>query len=127
MIVRVKFVDGVVMMFGTSYKKWTMQFDEYCWDYKEQLNEIEKVEVSNSKWIGWGGLKWCPEERFQHQLNREGCQSSDPDNANPRQYNEMSFYHNTNFEKIARRILKDCQNNISDPLLIFNGKLPKEA
>ncbi|WP_161807530.1 hypothetical protein [Bacillus sp. FJAT-28004] len=34
MIVQVTFTDDVVMMFGATYKSWTVQFDEYCWDYK---------------------------------------------------------------------------------------------
>ena len=30
MIVRITFSDGKIMLFGDSYKPWTMQFDEYC-------------------------------------------------------------------------------------------------
>lgn len=122
MIVRVHFENGDVMMFGTSYKPWTMQFDEYCWNNKDQINDIEKVEVSNSKWIGWGGLKWCSEEKFQHQLNREECQYNEPDNPAPRQYNEMKFYHNRIFENIAIRIHGACKNNQTDTKAVYEMK-----
>ena len=127
MIVRVMFTDGVAMMFGASYKPWTLQFDEYCWNYKKQLADIKHVQASDEKWVGWGGLKWCPEENFQNQLNREGCQSSDPDNPNPRQYKSMSFYHDSKIEKIATIILRDCRNNRTDHDLVYRGKLPKGA
>lgn len=101
-IVRVTFADST-MMFGNSYKPWKIQFDEYVL-LKKMANEtlrLKQVEVSDAKWVWFGGLKWCPEEQFQHQLNREGCQSSEPDNPNPRQYSEMKFYED---EKISKQV-----------------------
>lgn len=80
-----------IMMFGNSYKPWHMQVDEYMRQYSEELQKPIKTEYSRSKWIGWGGLKWCPESEFQHQLNREGCQEGEPDNPHPRYYSLMYF------------------------------------
>ena len=89
------------MLFGDSYKKWHTQMIEYLgicfcskyrgWNYEEMSGHIIKVEVSKSKWIGWGGLKWCVHDYFQHKLNREGVQEDEPDNKNPRKYSEMIF------------------------------------
>ncbi|MGR5875599.1 spore protein H [Bacillus pacificus] len=67
----------------------------------------KRVTVSDSKWISWGGLKWCPEERFQHHLNREGCQSDELDNPNPRQYKDMNFYEDIT---ITRKVNKAVSN-----------------
>lgn len=91
-IVRVTFSDSV-MLFGNSYKPWCLQFDEYVRLQKRNGNrvQLERVESSQSKWIAFDGLKWCPESKFQQQLNREGCQADDPDNPTPRQYSEMVF------------------------------------
>lgn len=90
--VRVTFKDKV-MLFGDSYKPWHMQVDEYIWMCRNQGTTLEllNVECSHSKWVTWGGLKWCPEDRFQHQLNREGCQDNEPDNPKPRIYEKMNF------------------------------------
>ena len=103
-IVRVTFTDRI-MLFGNSYKPWKMQFDEYVWLCKRDGEELKlvKVEVSDSNWVSWGGLKWCPEDKFQHQLNREGCQSDESDNPKPRQYNEMKFY-------VDKKITKDVNS-----------------
>ncbi|WP_260857538.1 hypothetical protein [Bacillus thuringiensis] len=44
---------------------------------------------------------------MQHQLNREGCQSNEEDNPNPRNYNEMQFYSDvTVSEKVNKLIEK---------------------
>jgi hypothetical protein len=93
-IVRVSFNNGYTMMFGNSYKPWEMQFEEYLLMLRNSKKDlsISNVEVSDEPWVAWGGLKWCPSESFQEQLNREGCQSDEPDNQNPRQYNLMRFY-----------------------------------
>lgn len=89
------------MLFGNSYKSWNTQMIEYLgrffcsnekgWNYEEMTGHITKVEVSKSKWKGWGGLKWCSEDNFQNELNREGVQQDEPDNLNPRKYSEMIF------------------------------------
>lgn len=127
MIVRIKFDGDLTMMFGSSYKPWTLQLDEFCWQFKKQLGSIVSAEVSDEKWIGWGGLKWCAEENLQQQLNREGCQSNDPDNPNPRKYADMRFYYDRKIDKIACLILEDCKNNRTNPDLVYKGKLPKGA
>lgn len=67
--VRATWPDGVVMMFGTSYRVWRDQLDEYC----REFQRIEpSLEVSNEPWIGYGGLKWCSAENFQTNLDNEG-------------------------------------------------------
>lgn len=82
-----------VMMFGDSYKTWEEQryeFENYYEDHKKWKRI--KTEISKSKWKSWGGLKWCREENFQEELNREGKQIDDPtDNPNARQYSSFVF------------------------------------
>lgn len=92
MIVKISFKNShEPMLFGDSYKKWEIQASEFFLQNKELFKEIVTIEKSKSKWVGWGGLKWCPEKSIQKQLNREGCQAGDPDNVNPRQYSDMLF------------------------------------
>lgn len=98
MIVKVLFIHKenqaeTIMLFGNSYKKWETQFEEYLRIIRNELPNltIARVWKSNAKWIGWGGLKWCSEDIFQEELNREGCQDKDPDNPNPRKYADMEF------------------------------------
>lgn len=90
MIIKITFSHGA-MMFGNSYKSWEDQVEEYMRRNAKDLEKPLKVEISKSKFIAWGGLKWCSEENFQHKLNREGCQYGEPDNKNPRQYSDMLF------------------------------------
>lgn len=127
MIVKIKFEGDITMMFGDSYKPWRIQFDEYCWSNKKELGEIEEVSCCLDDWIGWGGLKWCAAEVFQHQLNREGCQSGDPDNSNARQYADMKFTFDSKVARIAQRILQDARNGQTDQRLLLKGILPKGA
>lgn len=105
--VRVTFEDRV-MMFGNSYKPWEMQYDEYVWMCMRNGTPLQlvKVETSHSKWVSWGGLKWCPEDRFQHQLNREGCQDNELDNPKPREYSKMNFKYDSRAFKKADELLK---------------------
>lgn len=109
MIIRITFKEKVglergefTMMFGDSYKKWQTQFCEFAFNYfkadpsrgwraEDVIPQLIKAEKCKDKWIGWGGLKWCISDIFQKELNREGCQSGDPDNPNPRQYSQMVF------------------------------------
>jgi hypothetical protein len=104
-MVKVSFTDGRIVMFGTSYKPWKMQFEEFVFGElrKKSLHSVAHVEISDEPWVSWGGLKWCDESCFQQQLNREGCQESDADNPNPRQYVDLSFYVN---EGITKKIVK---------------------
>ncbi|SCN41891.1 spore protein H [Bacillus wiedmannii] len=113
-IVRVQFSENRVVMFGNSYKPWEMQFDEYLWLLKQegQLTDVEQVTVSDEAWISWGGLKWCPEERFQQQLNREGCQETDPDNPNARQYKEMTFYKDASATRKVNKAISNYKKGI---------------
>ncbi|HFJ9376814.1 spore protein H [Bacillus cereus] len=109
-IVRVQFAKENVMMFGNSYKPWEMQFEEYL-QILRQHNELTSVEqvsvsVSDNAWVSWGGLKWCPEENMQHQFNREGCQSNEEDNPNPRNYNEMQFYSDVTVAEKVNKLIK---------------------
>lgn len=95
MTVKVKYrnkVSGKIfeILFGDSYKDWQTQKVEYERLYKDE-EEIE-ITKSNTKWIGWGGLKWCEYKDLQEQLNREGCQDKDPDNLNPRKVEDFIFY-----------------------------------
>ncbi|MGC7931280.1 hypothetical protein ACP3VS_22000 [Lysinibacillus sp. VIII_CA] len=103
MIVKAQF-ENTTMLFGDSYKPWQMQFDEWAWLNKNDKSlNLVRVTVSEEHWVSWGGLKWCPEDRFQHQLNREGCQDDESDNQNPRQYSEMQFVRDA---KVERKVLK---------------------
>lgn len=109
MIVRIKLKleeDIYTVMFGDSYKNWESQFREYCYVFKPKVLEVETL---SEKWIGWGGLKWCVEEEFQKELNREGCQDKDPDNPNPRIYCNMAFTSN----QIAFNIANNIANNLN--------------
>lgn len=113
-IIRVRFSDVWTMMFGNSYKPWEMQLEEYLLMLKRkgELDDYLEVTVSDSKWIGWGGLKWCSEENFQHQLNREGCQSNEPDNPNPRLYKEMVFYRDSSVTAKVNKMFENLKANI---------------
>lgn len=96
MIVKITFRDlenkKFTMMFGTSYKNWFTQCEEFIqnnitwWDDKNiltcNISMVYSVEKSTSKWIGMGGLKWCDEENFQENLDGEGCH---------RKYKDMVF------------------------------------
>lgn len=112
-IVRIRFNENRTMLFGNSYKPWEMQLDEYLFLLKRrgELEDFLEVSVSDSEWIGWGGLKWCPEENFQHQLNREGCQSDEPDNPNPRQYKDMVFYRNSSITNKVNQKFENLKAN----------------
>jgi len=95
MIVKVK-IENIkektifYMMFGDGYKRWQEQFSEFQRYYKDQIKVIS-FSKSKERWIGWGGLKWCSENDFQFNLNREGRQIDEPDNPKPRQYKKMKF------------------------------------
>ena len=105
MTYRATITDGtetIVMMFGDSYKSWRDQFREFMFQefgkkgkgkgMKSDLDHLSvTLEKSRSKWVGWGGLKWCAEQEMQNELNREGCQETDPDNPKPRQYEDFRF------------------------------------
>ncbi|MFL1672598.1 spore protein H [Paenibacillus dendritiformis] len=119
MIVRVTFSNQLIVLFGDSYKPWTMQFDEFCWSSKKFLDSIDKVEVSYSKWVRWGGLKWCEANDFQQQLNREGVQDDEPDNPKPKIYEKMNFIYLDNVDKRVRMIFDNCKNDIFEPCLIY--------
>lgn len=108
-IVRIQFSKEWVMMFGNSYESWERQFEEYLQILRQhnELTSVEQVTVSDNAWVSWGGLKWCSEEKMQHQLNREGCQANEEDNPNPRNYNEMRFYSDVSVtEKVNKFIAK---------------------
>jgi hypothetical protein len=105
MIVKIKLKskdEVFTMMFGNSYKDWDEQFKEYCSRFKPI--EVLSVVTSSGKWKGWGGLKWCNENEFQTELNREGCQDKEPDNQNPRKYESMTFTQNQIVGNMARKI-----------------------
>lgn len=93
--------DRITLMTGTSYKNYLDQIQDFFYRGQKWIDslphpeyKIIKIETSKSKWKAWGGLKWCLEENFQDQLNREGCQTGDPNNPNPRQYSKMKFIKN---------------------------------
>ncbi|MDQ0255461.1 hypothetical protein J2S74_002843 [Evansella vedderi] len=105
MIVRITFSNNLVMLFGNSYKTWEEQFKDYYLLFKDELPKPENVEVTWSKWISFGGLKWCSHENFQSQLNREGVQGDEPDNPNPRSYAEMNFFENVQAKQKIQEIM----------------------
>lgn len=108
MIVRIelKFKDDAIltMLFGNSYKTWYQQFSEYCRNFRPV--EILSIRSCSEKWIGTG-LKWCREDEFQQELNREDCQQNEPDNSNPRKYLYFTFNSNKILENIAKKIIKN--------------------
>lgn len=106
LIVKIKINDELTMLFGDSYKPWYMQFDEWIWLHKDLNIKPVEVKTSANKWIGWGGLKWCPENMFQDQLNREGCQENEADNLNPRKYSNMKFVDNPIVSAKVNKIIK---------------------
>lgn len=67
--IRATWPDGLRMMFGTSYRKWWDQLQEFCRQHKL---ERPAIEVTTEPWIGYGGLKWCAWENFQQELDDEG-------------------------------------------------------
>lgn len=118
MIIRITWLNSelksIIMLYGDSHKTWSQQVQEYIrenikwWDstilIKRNLFGILNVEVSDSKWISWGGLKWCPHENFQKELNREGCQLSDPDANSPRFYRDMVFRSDKKVHKMVTKM-----------------------
>ena len=105
MIVKVKILDvnneESIMLFGTSYKNYLDQIQDFFYRTQKWIDHLPhpaysilSIDASKSKWKSWGGLKWCEEKNFQHELNREGCQQNDPDNTKPRQYSKMKFTKN---------------------------------
>ncbi len=126
MIIKITFLDinrkPFTMLFGDSYKLWHMQYEEFMneqikwYDCSTLIHRkiygIVSVEKSSDEWIGWGGLKWCGEECFQEQLNREGCQEGEPDNPKPRLYNRMQFESNKKIEKIVRDYYRHRLRNL---------------
>lgn len=113
-IVRITFEKGWTMLFGNSYKPWDMQLEEYLLfeSVRHRCSGWEEIEVCHSPWISFGGLKWCAEENFQKQLNREGCQADEPDNANPRQYKEMRFYRHRETTRKVDTLIKNIKKGI---------------
>lgn len=125
MIVKIKFLTKDLKtetwMFGNSYKTWFEQFNEFVWSnvswwdtniiMKCEYIKVLDVEVSQSSWVSWGGLKWCREDYFQANLNREGRQEKEPDNPNPRLYVNMRF-------KKSSYMLAKCRK-------FFNNRLRK--
>ena len=106
MIVKIEFNDNLTMLFGNSYKDFDEQLEEYIRINKDLLPHPVIAWQSGSKWIGWGGLKWCSEKGFQKQLDREGCQYGESDNPSPRIYKDMSF--STPSTKTMNKIIKIC-------------------
>ena len=106
--------EPFTMLFGDSYKTHLRQIQEFFWRTQEWINhkphpkyKILDMDFCDDEWKSWGGLKWCLEENFQHELNREGCQSSDPDNPNPRQYAQMVFYPDGELEGAILKFYRD--------------------
>ena len=101
MIIKIKIQDKeekfFTMLFGNSYKKWQTQFQEYAIKYAPL--DVISVYVSRSEWKSWGGLKWCNENEFQEELNREGVQSNEPENPKPRIYADMIFTFSDSISK----------------------------
>ncbi len=108
MIVKIKIKtqenEEFTMLFGNSYKKWFVQFEQYAFQFLPF--EIVEVSVSKEKWKGWGGLKWCNETEFQYELNREGVQAWEPDNPRPRKFSEMFFYQSKHISDKVCEILE---------------------
>jgi hypothetical protein len=108
MIVRITLIEKgkeFTMLFGDSYKKWHVQFQEYV--YRFHVSEVISLQTCNDKWKSWGGLKWCQDIDFQGELNTEGCQSSEPNNPNPRLYSNMVFEDNKKYFNKANNMVME--------------------
>ena len=108
MIVKLELIaadgENITMLFGDSYKSWQTQFNEYSYTFKPK--QLISAETAKEKWISWGGLKWCNEDSFQKELNREGCQDVEPDNPKPRKYENMRFVQNQIVENIVNKRIR---------------------
>lgn len=113
MILRITFQNDATstMLFGDGYKPWKLQFEEYVHRHGMGTSDVLRVEKSKSAWKNWGGLKWCHEDSFQQELNREGCQQDDPDASNPRQYSRMRFVDSEKDFDYVRSYLLRTKNN----------------
>lgn len=72
MIVCIKFkneIEEFSMLFGDSYKLWYEQLAEYMFITKLRPYKPYHVHYSKSKWISYGGLKWCCLDNFQEELD----------------------------------------------------------
>lgn len=130
MIIRITWLNfekrPFTILYGDSYKLWPQQVQEYIWEsikfwnsttlIKRNLFGISKVEISDDKWISWGGLKWCPHEDFQKELNREGCQLSDPDANCPRSYRNMVFKPDTKAHSVVLKMYLSAIKNLKDDI-----------
>jgi hypothetical protein len=103
MIVKIgiNYTDGEshFMMFGDSYKNWDEQASEYLLMWRERIESVGKVFVSKSKWVGYGGLKWCREDNFQEQLDTEPVEKK-------RQFSEMEFTRSSRLEDKVEEIFR---------------------
>lgn len=141
MIVRITLVtdknEEIIMLFGNSYKDWFDQFNEYIWNHirwwdektimKCEIIHILRVERSNSRWKGWGGLKWCSHEYFQEQLNREGVQDNEPDNPKPRIYANMEFNDALRFQDKCQEFLYKRMRHLAGLTAEQIGKALQES
>lgn len=94
MTVRITFLDKegqpFAMLFGDSYKHWYDQVREYIltqisWAdeqtlLKSELSGILRVETAPQRWLS-GGVKWCPVEALQNNLDREAIYPQSPRRA----------------------------------------------
>ena len=118
MIIKMKIIDSKgeesTMLFGSSYKSYLEHIEDFFYRTQKWINncpyptyEVISIKLSKSEWKSWGGLKWCEEKDFQHELNREGVQQGEPDNPNPRQYSDMKFvqeyYHSAKIQDWLNR------------------------
>lgn len=88
------------MLFGDSYKRWSMQFEEWLYTrkfHKQQISILETA-VSKSKWIQ-NGLKWCASENFQEELDKENER---------RNYSDFEF----NFDRQVDRKSRELWNKV---------------
>jgi len=69
MTIKATFPDGTVMMLGDSYRKWWDQLAELCHYRKLPRPTVMKCPT---RWISYGGLKWCAESEFVECLKEEG-------------------------------------------------------
>jgi len=69
MTIKATFPDGSVMLFGDSYRRWFDQLREFCATYNLPRPNVVKCAA---EWVGYGGLKWCPERALQGELDSEG-------------------------------------------------------
>jgi hypothetical protein len=86
------------MLFGDSYKSWSLQFQEYLWNCRrgKKFFTVENVSVcKNEKWLA-NGLKRCEVSEYQNELDEAGVN---------RKFEHFEFTQNSKIEREVRKFV----------------------